>query len=72
MKRWQDIIDRLKEEGDCEAAAALWDARQAATLTASEQVAIKWAAEMLEAGSLPRTLHQDSAATLRGLLERMA
>lgn len=27
MKRWQDIIDRLKEEGDWEAAAALWDAR---------------------------------------------
>lgn len=43
----------------------------AATLTASEKVAVKWAAQMLEAGSLPRTLHQDSAAMLRGLLERL-
>lgn len=39
-------------------------------LTASERVAVKWAAEMLEAGSLPRTLHQDSAAVLRELLDR--
>ena len=42
MKRWQEIIDRLKEEGDWEAAAALWDARDSmdkmlAAIRAAEQ-----------------------------------
>ena len=42
MKRWQDIIDRLKEDGDWEAAAALWDARDTidkmlAAIRAAEQ-----------------------------------
>jgi predicted DNA-binding transcriptional regulator YafY len=41
------------------------------TLTDEEREAIVWAAEMLEAGSLPQSAHADDAAKLRGLLERV-
>jgi len=64
MKRWQDIIDRLKEEGDWEAAAALWDARQAATLTAEEREAVEYFA------NFQWTMLKPYAATLRSLLDR--
>lgn len=70
MKRWQDIIDRLKEEGDWEAAAALWDARQAATLADAEREAVERAAGFVEELAHPET--SLTAATLRELMERLA
>ena len=54
MKRWQDIIDRLKEEGDWEAAAALWDARQAVTLTAEEREAVEYETRVAELQGRPK------------------
>ena len=41
------------------------------TLTNEEKRAIRWAAEMMEVGSLPNSLNRDDARTLRSLLERL-
>lgn len=70
MKRWQDIIDRLKDEGDWDAAAALWDARQAATLTDSEREAVRYMIAAGKFGQRDEALTEEHAATLYGLLER--
>jgi hypothetical protein len=44
--------------------------RTVPTLTADERRAIDWAAEMLEVGSLPESVHRTCAETLRGILNR--
>jgi hypothetical protein len=69
-KPWQDIIDRLKDAGDWEAAAALWDARQAATmtLTPSERLALREVAG--NCADEDDAKSSEIAAVIHGLLDR--
>jgi hypothetical protein len=77
MKRWQDIIDRLKEQGDWQAAAALWDAREELKflfLTARERHMLQKAADMLadDADREEGVARSETSAAIMGLLSRAA